>query len=473
MVLAQKKTVVDDIQGFAQAISVYDEREVHFEGTKSHGVGIDTVFAQHAEEFAGNTRCMLHPLAHCRHRGQVFRQHGGVHGALSPFACKFGIEQGASARSVLRRDAHRGAGFRGGLRHHKDADAAPGQGVENSSVHADDADHRRAAHRDHAHFVDRGDTAYRAFRLSRIAADDAAASRGVQRVLDKDGDILGANGIDGRGIDHLCPEVAQFHGFAVGQLVDGISCGDDAWICRHETIHVRPYFQRFGVHGSRYDGGGIVRAAAAQVCRGATHGIGCDKSAHDRHRSSCGKGGTNQRVGLVKVDHMLFLLAPRLDNHSGIKVLRPGYQVRTNQRTEPFTIGHDGIRCLGGQILNQGNPMQDAGELVNQGVDAKGKGFAFFHLDDSVNHLLMAGAQLLYAGAVVLAAGFCLLRQCQQAVGDATQCRHHYDDGAGGSLHNALDIAYARGSAHGSASKFQHTAALESAAGSGGTLTAG
>ena len=170
---------------------------------------------------------------------------------------------------------------------------------------------------------------------------------------------------------------------------------------------------------------------------------------------------------------MLFLLAPCLDNHSGIKVLRPGYQVRTNQRTEPFAIGHDGIRCLGGQILNQGNAMQDAGELVNQGVDAKGEGFAFFHLDDSVDHLLMAGAQLLDAGAIVLAAGFCLLRQCQQAVGDATQCRHHYDDGAGGSLHNALDIAYARGSAHGSASKFQHTAALESAAGSGGTLTAG
>ena len=88
---------------------------------------------------------------------------------------------------------------------------------------------------------------------------------GVEGVLHPDGDVFDAHRIDGGRIDHLRTEVTQLHGLDIRQLVDGVGRLDDAGVGRHKAIHVRPYFQYFGIEGRSDDGCGVVRAATPQV----------------------------------------------------------------------------------------------------------------------------------------------------------------------------------------------------------------
>ena len=89
----------------------------------------------------------------------------------------------------------------------------------------------------------------------------------IEGVLHLDGNVLHADGINRRRINHLGTEVTELHRLDIRQLVDGIGRLDDAWVGCHETVHIRPYLQHLSVNGSCNDGCGIVRTTAPQVRR--------------------------------------------------------------------------------------------------------------------------------------------------------------------------------------------------------------
>ena len=283
LMLTQEKTVMQHVQRFAELAAFHHEREVHFLSAHGHSRDTDTVASQHAEKLSGNARQVAHPFADHRHAGLVLLQRSRVHRAVGNFQCEFLVEQPAGAPRVGRRHADRCARFGRVLGHHEHADAPRGQSREYAAVHTDHAHHRRTAHGHHAHLADGRNTPDGAFARRGMAADDAALAFGVERVLHIDGNVLLANGVNGGRIYHLRAKVAQLHRLGVGQLVNGIGCRDDARVCRHEAVHIRPYLQCLGVEGCRQDGSGIVRTAASEVGRDARCGIRRDKSAGHGH----------------------------------------------------------------------------------------------------------------------------------------------------------------------------------------------
>ena len=87
----------------------------------------------------------------------------------------------------------------------------------------------------------------------------------IEGILNLDGNILDADGIDGRWIDDFCTEVTKFHRLYVTEFVDGIGCLDDAWVGSHEAVNICPDFQNVCVERCCDDAGGIVAAATSQI----------------------------------------------------------------------------------------------------------------------------------------------------------------------------------------------------------------
>ena len=76
---------------------------------------------------------------------------------------------------------------------------------------------------------------------------------GIEGVLDLDRYIFYADGIDGRRIDDLRTKVTQLHRLYIREFVDGIGCLDDLRIGCHESVHIGPNLQHFGIQYSSDD----------------------------------------------------------------------------------------------------------------------------------------------------------------------------------------------------------------------------
>ena len=138
---------------------------------------------------------------------------------------------------------------------------------------------------------------------------------GVESVLDLNGNVFYADRVDGRRVDDLGAEVAQFHGLHVRQLVNGVSRLDDLRVGCHESVYVRPDFQHLGIQHCRNDGGRVVRAAAPQIRRLMALAVPGYEARHDVDMLVVQvlEGFLDQLCRLFHDDHVLALFLFRAD----------------------------------------------------------------------------------------------------------------------------------------------------------------
>ena len=80
----------------------------------------------------------------------------------------------------------------------------------------------------------------------------------IECILNQNRNILMTYRINSRRINHLRSKVTKLHRFHIAQLINGIGRTDYTRVCRHETIHIRPYFQAIRIQCRSYDRSGII-----------------------------------------------------------------------------------------------------------------------------------------------------------------------------------------------------------------------
>ena len=309
---------------------------------------------------------MLHVLAYDSDRRQVLLRLDGRDFTHLDFLGKFFGQHGTSQIGVGIAHTDRSRIFRRRLRYEEHADAVFGQRLKDAVVHTDNAYHTQTLDRDQRGVVDGRDTLDGlALRIGHLLLDDGSFAFGVEGILDKDGDVLVANGVDRGRIDHLGAEVTQLRSLHIAQLVDGVGSRDDARIGSHEAVHVGPYLQRVGVESGCDDGGRIVRPAPSQVGHVACRHVGGNEARHQRTFGQVGKGATHQSVGQFLVEHMLGKLFFRLDELARVKPFG-SRQLGSNDRRNALAVAHDGIRRFLRQVFDEVDTLEDIFQLVQQ-----------------------------------------------------------------------------------------------------------
>ena len=319
LVFAQEKGVVDYVQCLAQVFLGDDERDVRLAGTLGTGYHADTATSQCAEQLAGNTGGVLHVLAHDSHGGQTSLGHHGIHGALCYLLGKLLVEHTACLLGIHIAHTDGGAVLTAGLRYHEDGDTVVCQTGEDAAVNTDDTHHGQTADGDERGALNTGDTTDGLLAQVDILLDDGARSLGVEGILDPDGYVLDADGIDGGGIYHLGTKVAKLHGLGVGKFVDDIGRADDTRVGGHEAVHIGPYLQSRGIQSCRYDGGGVVATATTKVGDLAALYVGGDETAHQAYLGQVLPGVAHNLVGGLCRKDILAVLLLGADNVARIK----------------------------------------------------------------------------------------------------------------------------------------------------------
>src|SRR5215469_12975510 len=86
------------------------------------------------------------------------------------------------------------------------------------------------------------------------------------------------------GMKHFRSVIGKFSSFSVGDLIEDGNARNQAWIGRHDSVHIGPNPEFFGIQASRKDGTGKIRPAATQRSRAAIHGGAVEPS--DNRRNS-------------------------------------------------------------------------------------------------------------------------------------------------------------------------------------------
>ena len=427
---------MEHVERLAQEASVDHKRDVGLRSTLGAGNHADTATSECAEQLSGNTRCVLHVLTHDGYGGQsAFGLHG-EHGARLDFLLELLVQHLNGSLGILVAHTDTGGVLRRGLRHHEHRDAAVGQRGEDAAVHANHTHHRESRHRDERGALDARDTLDGLPVVVDLLLDERARMLGVERVLYLYGNILDADGIDGRRVDNLGAEVAQFHRLYIAQFVDGVGRLDHLRVGGHESVHVGPDFQHVGIQRGGNGGGRQVRASSSQVGRLVRVAVAGNEAGHHIHRSDGRarveerfEGLLDQLVRQFRVEHVLALLVLRADKvagvHPGAVLDDGGHDVRA----QSLAIADDGVLRLLAQVVNQVHTVVDAPQLFEELVHIIKQIDALFGVgDDRVDHLMMAAHHCVEFLAIVLVTVFCQLRSGNQLVGDAVQGAYYYND---------------------------------------------
>ena len=457
LVFAQKKGVVDYVQRLAQILLSNDKGDIRLAGTLGTGNNADTATAKRAEQLAGNARCVLHVLAHYGHGGQASLGHHGIHGALGYLLGKLFVEHTACLLGIGIAHTDGGAVLTACLRYHEHGDAIVCQTGEDTAVHTDDTHHGETADGDERGALDAGDATDGLLAQVDILLDDGARSLGVEGILDPDGYVLDANGIDGGGIYHLGTEVAEFHGLGVGEFVDDVCRADDTGVSGHETVHIGPYLQGSGIQCGRYDGGGVVATATAKVGNLAALYVGGDETAHQAYLGQALPGVAHNLVGGLCGKHVLAVLLLGADNVARVKPTCTLYHRGHDAGRHALAITDDGSLGLLREVADKEHTLVDAAQFLEQGTHY-GEQFATGRTgrESLADDLLMTANDFQENLLVSLVALLGHVGRLYQLVGNATQGTDHHDDGLRLRLHYLLYVKYAFCATHTGTAKFQY-----------------
>ena len=82
-----------------------------------------------------------------------------------------------------------------------------------------------------------------------LILDDGSFAGRIEGVAHSDWNVLDADGINCRRVDHLGSEIAEFHGFHVAEFVDRVGCFDHLGVCGHESVDISPDLQGLRLEG--------------------------------------------------------------------------------------------------------------------------------------------------------------------------------------------------------------------------------
>ena len=140
-----------------------------------------------------------------------------------------------------------------------------------------------------------------------------------------------ANRINGRRIHHFSPEVTKLRSLYIAQLINSVGSGNHTRVGGHETIHIRPDFQRIGIQCRGYNGSRIVGTAATEVSHLARNLVRRDKSRNQYAFRHIFERLTYQRGGKFRIQYMLGMFLLRFDEPARIKPFS-ARQLRRNNR---------------------------------------------------------------------------------------------------------------------------------------------
>ena len=176
--------------------------------------------------------------------------------------------------------------------------------------------------------------------------------------------------INGGRIHHLGAKVAKLHGLGIRQFVDGESPRYDAWVGRHKTVHIGPYFKCLSIEGCRHYGRRIVGASTPQVGGHIGLSIAGYKAPHHSHPALfTAKSLGYQAVGGIKVEQVLVALMHGFDKAPRVVVRGATDEFCHNERRQALAICHNGITNLWCEVLNKAHAMQNATQFAQQGID--------------------------------------------------------------------------------------------------------
>ena len=338
---------------------------------------------------------MLHSFADDGNRGQsAFGLHA-EHGASFDFLGELLVQYVAGGFRVLIADTDAGAVLGGGLRDHEDRDAVLCQYGEDAAVHTDDADHGEAGDGDERGALDAGDTLDEACVVRGFLLNDGAGGIGVEGVLDEDGDVLDADGIDGGRVDHLGAEVAELHRFDVTELRDDIGSGDDTRVGGHESIDVGPDLENAGIEGCCDDAGGVVRTATTEVGDLTTFGVCRDEARHERYLGHFLPRLTDKVGRQFAGQSRPASLHLGLDELAAVVPYRIAHQGGHDLTAEAFAIADDGGVGLWRQVADEVHALIDAAQFLEQTVDNADESLALVAgRDDGSDEFVVATGHL-------------------------------------------------------------------------------
>ena len=265
--------------------------------------------------------------------------------------------------------------------------------------------------------------------ISAVGLDDGAGILGVEGVLHPDGDILDADGVNGRRIDDFRTEIAELHSLHVAQLVDRVRRLDHARIGGHETVDIGPDLQYLGIKGGGDDSGGIVTATTSEIRDLVGFPVAGDKTGHEAHARQIGEGLLDEFVGQLSIEDIAVVTALRLDKVAGVEPLGTADQRGHDITREALSVGDDGVLRLLTEIVDEVDTIINTLQLVEEGVDGVKQILALGGIgDDRVNHLMVTVDHLVEFRAPCFLMVEGKLGSGEQFVGDASEGTDNDDD---------------------------------------------
>ncbi|CDA21874.1 unknown [Bacteroides sp. CAG:144] len=264
--IGKEKRVVYNIQRLPQTAPFDDKRNVGLTGTLCTSNDIDTVTAQRIEQFSRYAGRMFHILSHNGDRRQIPLGKSLAHLAHLYFVGEFIIKNGDSLIGIGITHGDRSIVFRSSLRHEKHTDTRLRQRLENTMIDTDNTHHTQSRNGNKAGIV------YRRYSLDGLTVGSVGRLGnkrtgyfGIERIFYNNGNIFVINGINRRRIDHLCPEITQFHRLGKRELFDDIGIVDNSGIGRHKSVDISPYFETGGIECRSDNSRCIIGTATPQI----------------------------------------------------------------------------------------------------------------------------------------------------------------------------------------------------------------
>ena len=419
---------MNDVKRLAQQATFDHKRNIGLGSSLRTGNHTDTIAAERTKQFAGDTRSMLHVLAHDSHSGQSTLSLHFIHGSRLNLFLELLVQHTACFLGIRIAHADAGAVLGTGLGNHEDRDALIGQAREDAPVDTDNANHRQTADGNQAGSADAGDSLDGLGVRFHTLLDNSPLGIGVEGILDADGDILHADGIDGGRIDHLGTEIAQLHCLYVTQFINYVSVGDNSWVGRHETIHIGPYLEHVGIQCCSDDAGRVVTSAPSQVGDFAAFRIGTDETRHKAHLRYLAPSLTHETIGQFACQQATSALHFGLDELATVIPFGTPYEGGHNTAADAFAIADDGRQRLRTEIADEIHTLVDTAQFLKQSFNHSPERIAVATgRNHRVYHHLMTLGHLPERFLVKGVAFHSPMGSAYQLVGNTPQGTHHHN----------------------------------------------
>src|SRR5277367_1760274 len=416
----------------------HHKRDIGFRGALGDGNYIYIFAAQHAEGASGHAHGAAHIFADDGDDGDVGVQ-GDVFDFLMHQVLRELLAQGVhGAFGVGRKNDKANIVLRRRLRDEQDVRAHVGGGGKRAADDVWQADNSGASNGDERNIANGGERLHAGAGAAALRRDFCAGMFGLESVANPHGNAGLRDGAERLGMQNLGAEVSELRGFAIGDFGNGARAGNKARISGENAVHVGPDDHFIRAERAAKNGGGIVRAAAAE-CGEHAFGGGADKSGdygndsllqqRTQARFATDSRGIHQRFGGA----MIGIGDDQSGGFDAFAADAAFAEGAGNQRRgEAFTEAGNGIERARGEFVDERGAFAEALRFAEQFFDAQGNQISGFGiLDEDVQRIEVLFAQdFQQLGGALAVAGLAAGGGFDQAIGDAAHGRNHDDKGA-------------------------------------------